>query len=218
MMPAGERKGIEILYRDHLYAVVNKPAGELSNGPSSLETRLRSDWSNRELGAVHRLDRDTSGCLLFALTTQALESGFELFRTRKVTKEYLVLVTGEITERKFDVREPIENQAATTSFRRLQAGKQASLLSAELHTGRTHQIRKHLASIAHPVVGDRVYHTSPVQAPAARSTARQMLHAFRLSFPHPSLGRTVSVTAPPPDDFMQAASALGLNVGRTVRK
>jgi len=198
------------LYEDEDYLIVNKPAGRLSNGPDSVESRLRAQPKFADLKAVHRLDRDTTGCLLCARHAAAFREAVALFRQGAVRKMYHCIVEGALRSPARTLRAPIERQRAVTHIRTLRASRQASHLQARLETGRTHQIRKHLAAIGHPVIGDRRYATRPRATPAALSAQRQMLHAAAIEFRHPRTGRPVRAHAPLPADFRRCLKALRL--------
>lgn len=201
-----------ILYQDDHCLVADKPAGLLANGPHSLETRLRAALGNPALAAVHRLDRGTSGCLLFAKNAEAQERLFVLFKERKIHKLYRALVSGPIREPRFTITRPIAGQTAVTDIQVLETSSQASHLQIAIHTGRTHQIRKHLLAIGHPLLGDPYYATRREVSPLERRFRRPMLHAFRISFRHPVTGATVRCEAPVPADFRQALAWLRLGV------
>jgi 23S rRNA pseudouridine1911/1915/1917 synthase len=177
--------------------------------------------SDREAGIVHRLDTDTSGVLLAARTPDAYRSLRQQFSRREVVKEYLALVEGDISAPGV-VRTPIMHDPrnrrrmmtsaafvqdlhardAVTYFRPLERFRHATLLLVQIPTGVMHQIRVHLASAGHPVIGDRLY-----GRPAAHAT-RQLLHASRLSFAHPESGQALDISSPPPGDFTAALDEL----------
>ncbi len=153
----------------------------------SLEELLRIRI--RGIHLVHRIDTPTSGVVLFAKSKKMAAELSSLFASRKIRKTYLAVVEGTIeSERGIDT--PIEGKTALTVIRPLRAIEGATLIEADLLTGRTHQIRIHMQSIGHPVVGDRRY-GSTLAAP------RVMLHAWKLA--HPMLGG--ELVAPPPQDF-----------------
>jgi 23S rRNA pseudouridine1911/1915/1917 synthase len=169
---------------------------------------------------VHRLDKDTSGLLAVAKTDKAYRGLVRQLKSRKLSREYLGIVRGKIEEqgtvdapvgrhtraRKKMAVTPDSGKQAVTHFKTLKAVETASLLLLKLETGRTHQIRVHMAFIHHPIWGDGVY-GSGMQAPA-----RQMLHAFRLSFQHPESSEWKSFMVPPPSDFMDCLSGLKIHV------
>ena len=177
---------ITVLRETAQWIAVNKPAGIPTQPPRdrsyrSLEELLRVQ--HRNLFVVHRIDTGTSGVVLFAKTREAAAQLSELFASRSIRKTYLAVVSGVIAgETRID--SPIEGKDALTVVRPVRG----SLVEADLHTGRMHQIRVHLASIGHPVLGDRRY-----GGPAA---SRLMLHAWRIE--HESFG---VIEAPPPIDF-----------------
>jgi len=171
-------------------------------------------------GIVHRLDKETSGCLVVAKNDLAHRELSKQFAARAVEKIYLALVAGKlrketgVIENKIG-RHPVHRQrmsasssrgrAAKTEFRVVRSSEQASLIECKLHTGRTHQIRVHLHHLGNPVLGDKVY------APRfAKDFPRQMLHAWKLGFHHPRTGEWKNFQAPLPDDFNRAIAETGL--------
>ncbi len=189
-------------------------------------------------GIVHRLDRDTSGCLVVAKHERALVSLQASFRERVVDKRYVALVHGVPQEPAFTVdtpygrhptdrtrytgRRPVGPQRrAVSHVRLLEVFAGASLVEVELETGRTHQIRVHLSEAGHPLLADREYGgrkreaklrpDDPVRR-AAEAIGRQALHARRLSFPHPRTGERLALEAPLPPDFEAALAILRATV------
>jgi RluA family pseudouridine synthase len=173
------------------------------------------------LGVVHRLDRDTSGALAFALDPRTRQAMRELFRAHRVERHYLALVAGVPPADAGEVALPIRDayrggrrgvargsepsRPALTRYRVLERCPGAALLDVELHTGRQHQIRIHLAHLGLPVLGDSVYGRPASAAPVA---PRQMLHARLLALVHPVSGTPLRVSSPAPPDFERVLSAL----------
>jgi len=199
-----------VLFQDAHYLVVTKPTGTLSNGPGSLEEELRRSLEVPALRAVHRLDRDTSGCLWYAKSEKARLAAIELFRNNDVRKSYQAIVTGKIPARTRTLASSLDGQQALTDFRVLDVGSEATHIRVRLQTGRTHQIRRHLSSAGHPVLGDRRYWGSTTHTAATMRVPRQMLHASRLSFKHPLTGKPISVSSPLPPDFKTCLNRFGL--------
>jgi RluA family pseudouridine synthase len=200
-----------ILYEDALYLVVNKPAGMTSNGPGSLEQELAVLCSLPALLACHRLDKDTSGCLIFAKSAMAKARIIVSFADNRVTKKYEAIVRGRISRENMTVSTPIEGQKAVTRMRLVKANPLASHVSINIETGRTHQIRKHLASIGHPVIGDQQYGGGSAVSAGERAIARQMLHAAEIEFIQPFSGITVRAMAPLPADMKDCLRQYRLN-------
>lgn len=230
----GRVTGLRILYEDAELLVVDKPAG-LPVQPGNRKERgslidLLAPPAGRAGGGpqfspspVHRLDTGTSGILVVARTRTAARGLSRTFAGGGVKKTYLAVVEGvpqkpaATIDAPLDVRKGIRSRAvvsetgraAETSYRLVSArGDGRSLLEVVILTGRTHQIRAHLASIGHPVAGDIYYGRRAPRTMAERrnprrdSTPRRMLlHAWKIEFPHPITGRTVRVTAPPPPEF-----------------
>jgi 23S rRNA pseudouridine1911/1915/1917 synthase len=199
-----------VLYESDDYLIANKPAGMLANGPQSLESGLRRLLGNPALTAVHRLDRDTSGCLLFAQQAQAEARIRSLFVQHRIRKMYHAIVSGFVADPEQEITHSIDHRSARTLVRTLDANKRASHLWIELETGRTHQIRRHLVAIGHPLLGDQQYATRREVSPQERTIRRQMLHAYELAFRHPITGKPAHGKAPLPDDFAACLLKFGL--------
>lgn len=198
------------LYQDGDYLVVNKPAGITSTGANSLESRLRSERSDTAWAAVHRLDRDTTGCLLFARGERARARAVEAFRRGTVLKIYEAIVLGRMPDGITRLDAPIEGRTAVTRIAVQARGAAASWLRVQIETGRTHQIRRHLFGAGYPVLGDRAYGTARPLDAALREVPRPMLHALRLELPHPGTQGRIAARAPRPSDFDAWLRKLGL--------
>lgn len=227
-----EEGHLELLWQDEHLLVCNKPAGlTVHPCPSCPEHPLVQRLLGRfpqlarlegqRPGIVHRLDKDTSGLLLVALTEPDRLALSAAFARREVGKEYLALVRG-LPPARGECHEPLGRhptakvkmcvlpesrggRSAHTQWRVLWSAPDngISLLAVRIHTGRTHQIRVHLAHVGHPLLGDRLY-----APPAVRDMApRQMLHAWRLTFSHPGTGEELRFSCPPPEDMPRAALA-----------
>ena len=234
------KEAIRVLYEDRFLLIVDKPAGCPTVPPAeasddSLVHRveryltLRHGEERPYVGVVHRLDKDTSGTLAFARTPEARDALGELFRLHQIERRYLAIVEGRparphgtidaplITDegalRRRVAREPEPGRPAITHYRVVEPfGRVATLLACWLETGRTHQIRLHLAEIGHPVVGDAVYR--PRNQPKCKAHAsRQALHAQLLGFRHPLMARDIRIEAPPPTDFSDLIADLRLRYG-----
>ena len=213
-----------VRYEDDDLLVVDKPAGVVVH-PSAghREGTLVHGLVARDIaggqdptrpGIVHRLDRDTSGLLVVARSERAHRRLQRMLRDRLVNRRYLVLVHGAAPpaltidrtvgrDRRARRRMAVgaaDGREAVTHLRRLEELERFSLLEARLETGRTHQIRVHLESVGHPVVGDRVYGRRPDDL----GLERQFLHSARLAFPHPETGEPIEVESPLPDDLRRA--------------
>jgi 23S rRNA pseudouridine1911/1915/1917 synthase len=214
---------LSVLYEDGDVLVVDKPAGLLTVPTQAREKDtlwgraihyLQQRYGGRPYaGIVHRLDKDTSGALAFARNRDALHFLQECFRRHAIEREYLALVDGAAPEeglldadlvaapglRRTIARPGESGRRAITRYRTVERLAGASLLSIRPETGRTHQIRVHLAAAGHPILGDRVY--APPGGAAAKAAPRQMLHARALGFTHPRTGRPVRAEAPIPEDL-----------------
>lgn len=210
----------DILFEDDGFLVLNKPAGFAVHGGSGLSSgiieglrQIRPDAKFLEL--VHRLDRDTSGCLLIAKKRSVLKLLHEFFRDDQVQKTYLALLAGQWARKKLVVTAPLlknvskggermvvvsqSGKEAETLFRRIKTFNDATLVEASPKTGRTHQIRVHAAFLGHPIVGDDRYGSDELNRKfKARGYKRMFLHAQQVTFKHPITGDTLTIVAPLP--------------------
>ena len=214
---------LPILHEDEAFLAIDKPSGIAVHGGSGIahgviESLRAMRPEARFLELVHRLDRETSGVLLVAKKRSALTALHELLRTRDMDKRYLVAVRGRFRNEMQRVRAALakrttasgerhvsvaeDGQEAETVFRRLGRGAEVSLLEAELLTGRTHQIRVHLAHLKHPVLGDDKYGDFELNKRLRKEGLRRMfLHAASLAFTHPASGEKLRLEAPLPRDL-----------------
>jgi 23S rRNA pseudouridine1911/1915/1917 synthase len=187
------------VHEDDDVIVVNKPAGLLTAPtPESDRNNLASLLGRGgPVFVVHRIDLETSGLLVFARTDAANRALSELFRRHDLTREYLAVVAGKVpgTLRKID--RPLGGKRAVTHLEvRERLGERATLVTARLETGRTHQIRLHLEAEGHPVLGDPTSRLRFSPAPP-----RMALHAARLAFVHPTTGAPLNFESPWPPDL-----------------
>ena len=223
---------LEILFEDDDLIVINKPAGmtvhpgaghhehTLVNALLHHCSTLSGIGGKERPGIVHRLDKETSGCLVAAKNDIAHRELSKQFATRTVEKIYLALVAGKLRKQTGVIEEKIgrhpvqrkrmsvsspRGREARTEYRVLRLNEQASLIECRLHSGRTHQIRVHLHHLGHPVLGDKIYGLR-----FAKNFPRQMLHAWKLGFRHTRTGERKNFEAPLPDDFEQAIALTGL--------
>jgi 23S rRNA pseudouridine955/2504/2580 synthase len=221
-VPQGLRDALQhsILFEDDGFLIINKPAGFAVHGGSGVSSGvieglrlLRPDARFLEL--VHRLDKDTSGCLVIAKKRSALRLFHELFRDNHIHKTYIALLAGRWQRKKLIVNAPLLKnieksgermvcisplgKEAETLFRRLQAFSDATLVEASPKTGRTHQIRVHALSLGHPIVGDERYGQDDTNKHFKNKGYKRMfLHAQTLRFQHPVTGVAMVITAPLP--------------------
>lgn len=194
---------IRVLFEDEDYLIANKPSGVLSSGGGgSAVVLLRQQTEQPGLNAVHRLDRNTTGCLLLAKNDSALEAAIAIFKTRRVTKIYHAIVSGRFERMVSTVCDELDQARAVSHIRRESCSKDASFLKIRIETGRTHQIRRHMASLRHPVLGDREHGLKTARDPRLLTVPRQMLHASSLELPHPlKRGVVLKAHSPLPADF-----------------
>lgn len=231
---------LAILFEDDDLIVLNKPPGIVVHPAAGHEEHTLVNALLHHCGAslsgiggvarpgiVHRLDKDTSGCLVAAKNDAAHMALAEQFAQRDVEKVYHAIVCGHPGKSEGEIHAAIARhpthrkrmavvhggRAAWTSYRVLQVLDGAALVEAGLHTGRTHQIRVHFQYLGCPLVGDSVYgvkHNRSLRQETGIEIPRQMLHARHLAFEHPRSGQRLHVDAPWPEDFKQALEALSL--------
>ncbi len=233
-LPEPENIPLDVVYEDDDLAVVNKPkgmvvhpapgnpSGTLVNALLYRFQTLSGAGGEIRPGIVHRIDRMTSGLLVVAKNDFAHEALARQFADHTAHREYLCLVHGNLKEDSGTVDAPIgrhktdrkrmavteDGRRAVTHWHVLERFGTETLLDVRLETGRTHQIRVHMAYIKHPILGDEVY-----GSPAPKLGLNgQALHGYRLTFSHPRTGETMSFTAPLPDDFITAIVRLGGSV------
>lgn len=205
MRPAGRQADrLRVLYEDEHLLILDKPAGRLSVGRGSVEAALQEKTRPAEIVAAHRLDRDTSGCMLFLKTPGLRNKVIDLFKSHKVRKQYHAIVAGHLKEKDLRIQRPLTGRTAVTLLRAVDGNRRASHVLARIETGRTHQIRRHLAALGFPVIGDKQYSGRKGVSEAALEAPRQMLHAARLELPHPVSGEAVAAEAPLPKDFRES--------------
>jgi len=233
-----QRIPLDILFEDDDLIVINKPAGltvhpgagqrehTLVNALLSHCTTLSGIGGKERPGIVHRLDKETSGCLVVAKNDFAHRELSGQFADRTVEKIYLALVAGKLRKPAGVIEErigrhPVHRQrmsvttkrgrTAKTEYRVVRSNEEASLIECRPHSGRTHQVRVHLHHLGHPVLGDKVYGVRLV-----KNFPRQMLHAWKLGFRHPQTGEWKQFQASVPDDFKEAVARTDLQMARPV--
>ncbi len=219
-----------VIYRDDALLVIDKPAGQAVHGGSGISLgvieQLRQELPDaRFLELAHRLDRETSGVLMLALKRSALVELHRMLREGEPKKTYVALATGQWRDAVRHVKLPLQRylnddgerrvavdddgQRAHTVFRLQRRFADFSLLEAELKTGRTHQIRVHLAALGHPIAGDDKYGSPEVnRALKKRGLRRMFLHAARLEIKHPLTGVALVIEAPLAPDLQNFLNLL----------
>jgi 23S rRNA pseudouridine1911/1915/1917 synthase len=225
--------GLRVLHDDHDIVVVDKPVGVAAHpspgwrGPTVLGGltaagyRIATGGAAERQGIVHRLDVGTSGLMVVAKSERAYSALKAAFKAREVDKTYHAVVQGHPDPLRGTVDAPIgrhprhdwkwavtaDGKPSVTHYEVLEAFPSASLLEIHLETGRTHQIRVHMAALKHPCAGDLTYGADPTLA-RRLGLERQWLHAVRLGFEHPASRRRVDFTSAYPDDLQQALDVL----------
>ena len=229
-----EKIPLDIIYEDEAVIVLNKPAGMVvhpacGNYSGTLVNALLYHFPGlargkfpdiNRVGLVHRLDKDTSGVMVVAKNSTSLSRLAKQFENKKIEKEYVALVYGKIINPEGSIEAPvgrkitdrrkmavtsISSRQAITHFRVREILGDFTLLDVSPKTGRTHQIRVHLAHIGHPVVGDGEYGPP---TPKNLAVSRQLLHAYKLGFIHPVRKDWVEFTAPLPKEFKKVITKL----------
>lgn len=225
--------GMTVLYEDPDLIAVDKPVGVAAHpspgwdGPTVVGGLQSAGVAVAQVGAaerqgiVHRLDVGTSGVMVVAKSATAYSDLKRQFKQRSVDKQYHALVQGHPDPAQGTIDAPIgrhpgqdhrfavvaDGKPSITHYRTLEAFRYASLLEVGLQTGRTHQIRVHMAAIRHPCAGDLTYGADPVLADRL-GLRRQWLHAVRLEIQHPATGEPIAFTSPYPEDLAHALSVL----------
>lgn len=223
--PEPEKTPLKIIYEDADLLVIDKPAGmvvhpgagnkkgTLVNALLGAKLKLSSAGGDLRPGIVHRLDKDTSGLLLVAKNNRAHAALQAQFQERSLTKIYYALVRGSVEFEEGHIEEPIghhprirqkmavvrgeKGRVAETHYKVKQRFRYSTFLELKILTGRTHQIRVHLAHLGYPVLGDALYGTS------SSEYTRQALHAAKIEFRHPRSGKLVKFESPIPKDFKE---------------
>jgi 23S rRNA pseudouridine1911/1915/1917 synthase len=225
--------GLVVRYEDADLIVVDKPAGVAAHptpgwtGPTVLQGllagghQIATSGAAERQGIVHRLDANTTGLMVVAKSEHGYSVLKQAFRDREVDKRYQALVQGHPDPLRGTIDAPIgrhpsgdgrfavvaDGRPAITHYDTIEAFRAASLIEVKLETGRTHQIRVHMAAVRHPCVGDRLYGADPVLA-ARLSIGRQWLHAKMLGFAHPDDGRWIEFTSDNPADLRASLELL----------
>jgi 23S rRNA pseudouridine1911/1915/1917 synthase len=238
---------LSVLYEDEHLLAIDKPAGMVVHpAPGARRGTLVNALAHRlgampgpgapeRAGIVHRLDRDTSGVLLVARTVVALEALARQFRERTIAKRYVAVVRGALTPARGRIDRPIgrhprerkrmsvtsrRGRVAITRWMVIERLPGATVVQLAPETGRTHQLRVHLAAAGHPIIGDRVYGARRAGRDAGPAFPRQALHAEEIGFTHPATGMRVVVRSPLPPDIEELIATLrqgGRTTGKTPR-
>ena len=235
-----EEMPLDILFEDKSLLVLNKPAGLVVHPSAGHEEhtlvnallhhcagQLSGIGGVARPGIVHRLDKETSGCLVVAKNDETHLALSKQFAERRVKKIYNAIVCGELARDSGEIRKPIarhpshrkrmavrdddSGRAAHTSWRVLERLKAATFVEAQIHTGRTHQIRVHFQFLGHPLAGDETYGARPnarLKELTNYAAPRVMLHSLEISFIHPRTEKEMSFESPLPGDFRKALKLL----------
>jgi 23S rRNA pseudouridine1911/1915/1917 synthase len=193
---------IPVFYEDEWMAIYDKPPGLLTvpapgNTSRSLTRILNEDLEKQgvtfRLHPCHRLDKETSGLILYAKGKSAQDRLMQLFKSRKISKTYIAFVHGQVEQDKGSINRPIEGQSASTRFEVLERRRDFSVVKLSPETGRTNQIRIHFKAIGHPLVGESKF---AFRRDFALRSKRVCLHATHLEFIHPWTSKAVAIESP----------------------
>lgn len=219
-------QGIEVLFDDAHIAVIYKPEKLLSvatdyDQENTAHAILKDYYYPRKVFVVHRLDQDTSGLMLFALKEEACDKLKGMFETHSINRHYCAIVEGHLKSKQgtwesylFEddnyfvrtTRDPSKGKKAITHYKVIGTSRRYSMLDVALETGKKNQIRVHCSEAGHPIVGDKKYC-------AETNTIRRLcLHAYALSFEHPSNGKKLTIRTPVPEKFYQLVKSEGPNL------
>ncbi len=223
---------IKILYQDTDLLVIDKPAGVITNRADTVKEETIQDWVEKNLefkiknselketdfykrsGIVHRLDKETSGCLIIAKTPDSFHKLQEAFKNHQVEKEYIALIKGKLVPQEGEIKAPIGRLPWNRQrFGVVPGGKEAqtkylvkkyyndsqenfTLVQLKPTTGRTHQLRVHLKYIGFPIVGDYLYAGRKKQKQDRKWCKRVFLHATSIAFPHPQTNKILTIVSP----------------------
>jgi 23S rRNA pseudouridine1911/1915/1917 synthase len=231
---SGEDIPVSVVYEDESLLVVDKPAGmvvhpapgnwsgTLVNALLGRGGGLSTEGDSQRAGMVHRLDKETSGLLIVAKTDRAHRILSAALAARRVVRRYALMTWGHLSADTLTIDKPIardprdrkrmaivnKGRPAKTDLIRLARFDAGDLLRAHLHSGRTHQIRVHVASIGHPVMGDDVYGGGGGRRVAGLPAKRHFLHAAWLAFNHPMTGKPLDFRSPLPEDLRHSLSVI----------
>ena len=198
---------IPVVYEDEWLIILNKPAGLLTIPSPHRESRtltsiINEHFKERNLPChaypCHRLDRETSGLIIYAKGKSIQKKMMDVFKQHRVQKSYLAFVHGRLPQEKGSITAPIDGLQAHTRYRVIGEGKDFSVVEVYPATGRTNQIRIHFKSLGHPLVGETKY---AFRRDFALRAKRVCLHAQKLSFVHPQTGKTISLLSDVPLDM-----------------
>ena len=215
---------LDIVYEDKDLVIINKPSGMVVHPASgnyentlvnALIYRYNLDDTNVRSGIAHRIDKDTSGLVIVAKNDKTLELLTDMFKNKEIKKTYVAIVDGVINNKSATIKAPItrdvkdrkkmmvgkDGKNSITHFYVIKTFKNNTYISLNLETGRTHQIRVHMAYIGHPVTNDKVYGKE-------NTSFGQYLHASKLEFIHPITKKEIIVEAPLPEEFMEKLKEL----------
>jgi 23S rRNA pseudouridine1911/1915/1917 synthase len=231
----GEAIPVDVVFEDDYLLIVDKPAGmvvhpapgnwtgTLVNALLGRGGEIAPGSSPERAGIVHRLDKETSGLLIVAKTERSHRLLSAAIAARRVKRRYAVMIWGHLEGESLTIDKPVardprdrkrmaivsNGRQAKTDFFRLARFGPGDLLRAHLHTGRTHQIRVHLASVGHPVMGDDVYGGGGGRRIVGLAPKRHFLHAAWLQFLHPITGAPMDIRSPLPDDLKASLRVIG---------
>jgi 23S rRNA pseudouridine1911/1915/1917 synthase len=198
---------LEILFEDEYLIAINKPAGLLviptpKNEKNTLTDKINDEFAKRGLEVrahpCHRIDRETSGVIIYAKGKKMQQKIMDLFHLKKVSKKYMAVASGEMSKDFGEINHNIENKPAITRYKVLKKTADYTVCEVEILTGRTNQIRIHFKNIGHPLLGESKY---AFRKDFKIKFKRTALHSLEIRFVHPETREEISICAPIPEDM-----------------
>jgi len=201
-----------IIYEDDFIIGVNKYYNIITdNNYKSLENLLKNYFSNNEIKAIHRLDKETSGANIFAKNNTIFENFKENWDEIYIKKIYLAKSYNSADFDKIEINSPIDGKPANTKVHLISKNNKYSFFKIELSTGRKHQIRIHLSKLGYPILGDKIYGPNILKSDLEKFTQRQMLHSYEILIKNPFNNNLINIKAPLSEDFSNILLKLGFN-------
>ncbi|MCX7699083.1 MAG: RluA family pseudouridine synthase [Candidatus Goldbacteria bacterium] len=193
---------VDIIYEDKYIIAINKPSGLVIDEKNrDFENVLKNAVNCPDLRVIHRLDKETTGVLLFAKNKEIFEKFKNLWQDKKVTKVYCAICLNEANFDKKEIKRKIDGKEAESFVETVAISDGLSCFKITTKTGRKHQIRKHLADIGYPILGDKLYGPKIIRQNKFKKVTGQLLHSYQISYTCPWTGMEITIKAPLPDEF-----------------